>query len=171
VKKIRSIPGGRGGELAPFEPGKRRVGRSAGVPNRTTRILKEAGILAAEIAGFPKLKPNNLFRGGLSRDFLILGWAKLNFGLAARGQNVMAITDAAIRFWQVMDAGPEHGSEMIRETVMNDFVTLGFVVLIIALVFALDSGLALIAIDRLAQSEGYTDIQNVMIYTDGPIRF
>ena len=70
-----------------------------------------------------------------------------------------------------MDAGPEHGSEMIREMVMNDFVTLGLVVLIIAIVFALDSGLALIAIDRLAQSEGYTDIQNVMTHTDGPIRF
>jgi hypothetical protein len=54
---------------------------------------------------------------------------------------------------------------------MNDFVTLGLVVLIIAIVFALDSGLALIAIDRLAQSEGYTDIQNVMTHTDGPIRF
>jgi hypothetical protein len=50
--------------------------------------------------------------------------------------------------------------------VMNDFVTPGFVVLIIALVVALDGGLALMAIDRLARSEGYTDIQSVMTLTD-----
>jgi hypothetical protein len=55
VKKIHTIPGGRGGELAPFEPGER---RPAGVPNRTTRVLKETGILAAEIVGFPKFKRN-----------------------------------------------------------------------------------------------------------------
>jgi hypothetical protein len=53
VKKIRTIPGGRGGELTPFEPGERRVGRPAVMPNKTTRVLKEAGILAAEIVGFP----------------------------------------------------------------------------------------------------------------------
>ena len=52
---------------------------------------------------------------------------------------------------------------------MNDFVILGLVFLIIALVFALDSGLALIAIDRLAQSEAYIDIQSVMTLTDGLI--
>jgi hypothetical protein len=58
VKRIQTIPGGRGGELTPFEPGERRVGRPAGAPNKTTRILKEAGILAAEIVGFPKFKRN-----------------------------------------------------------------------------------------------------------------
>jgi hypothetical protein len=56
VKKIQTIPGGRGGELTPFEAGERRVGRPAGAPNKTTRVLKEAGILAAEIVGFPKFK-------------------------------------------------------------------------------------------------------------------
>jgi hypothetical protein len=56
VKKNQTIPGGRGGELTPFEPGERRVGRPAGAPNKTTRVLKEAGILAAEIAGFPRFK-------------------------------------------------------------------------------------------------------------------
>jgi hypothetical protein len=45
---------------------------------------------------------------------------------------------------------------------MNHLVTLGFVLLLAALVVALDGSLALRAIDRLAQSEGYTDIQNVM---------
>jgi hypothetical protein len=53
---------------------------------------------------------------------------------------------------------------------MNHFVTLSLVFLLVALVFALDIGLALIAIDRLAQSEGYTDIQ-VIPATDLPIRF
>ena len=54
---------------------------------------------------------------------------------------------------------------------MNHFVTLGFVVLLVALMVTLDGGLALIAIDRLAQSEGYTDIQNVMTLPDVPSRF
>ena len=53
---------------------------------------------------------------------------------------------------------------------MNHSVTLGFVVLLVALAVALDAGLALKAIDRLAQSEGYIDIQSVMTLTDGPIR-
>jgi hypothetical protein len=52
---------------------------------------------------------------------------------------------------------------------MNHFVTLSFVVLLVALVVALDASLALKAIDRLAQSEGYIDIQSVMTPTDGPI--
>jgi hypothetical protein len=56
------------------------------------------------------------------------------------------------------------------EVGMNHFVTLGFVVLLVALVVALDGALALRAIDRLAQSEGYTDIQNVITVT-APIRF
>jgi hypothetical protein len=45
---------------------------------------------------------------------------------------------------------------------MNHFVTLGFVVLLVALAVALDAGLALKAIDRLAQTEGHTDIQSVI---------
>ena len=53
---------------------------------------------------------------------------------------------------------------------MNHFVTLGFVLLLVALVLALDGSLALRAIDRLAESEGYTDIQNVTV-TNAPIRF
>ena len=51
---------------------------------------------------------------------------------------------------------------------MNYLVTLGFVVLLVALVVALDGDLALITIDRLVQSEGYTDIQNVMTVTNAP---
>jgi hypothetical protein len=47
---------------------------------------------------------------------------------------------------------------------MNDFVPLGFVVMLVALLVVLDGGLALIAIDRLAQSE-------VMTVTNAPIRF
>ena len=47
---------------------------------------------------------------------------------------------------------------------MNPFVTLGLLFLLLALVFALDIGLALIAIDRLTQSE-YSTV------TDAPFRF
>ena len=53
---------------------------------------------------------------------------------------------------------------------MNHPVTLSFVLLLGALVVALDGSLALRAIDRLAQSEAYTDIQNVTV-TNAPIRF
>jgi hypothetical protein len=49
---------------------------------------------------------------------------------------------------------------------MNHLVTLCFVLLLAALVVALDGSLALRVIDRLAQSEGYTDIQNVMTVTN-----
>jgi hypothetical protein len=54
---------------------------------------------------------------------------------------------------------------------MNYLVTLGFALLLAALVVALDGSLALRAIDRLAQSEGYIEIQNVMTITNTPIRF
>ena len=53
---------------------------------------------------------------------------------------------------------------------MNYSVTLGFVVLLVALAVALDVSLALKAIDRLAQTEGHTDIQSVMTVTKAPIR-
>jgi hypothetical protein len=49
---------------------------------------------------------------------------------------------------------------------MNHFVTLSFVLLLVALMVTLDGSFALIAIDRLAQSEVYIDIQNVMTLTD-----
>ena len=52
---------------------------------------------------------------------------------------------------------------------MNHIVTLGLVLLLV-LGFAIDVGFALLAIDRLAQSEGYTDIQ-VIPAMDLPIRF
>ena len=48
--------------------------------------------------------------------------------------------------------------------------TLGFLLLLAALAVALDGSLALKAIDRLAQSEGYTGIQSVMSVTNAPIR-
>jgi hypothetical protein len=54
---------------------------------------------------------------------------------------------------------------------MSHLVTLGFVLLLAAFVVAVDGSLALRAIDQLAQSEGYTDIQNVMTVTNAPIRF
>ena len=53
---------------------------------------------------------------------------------------------------------------------MNHLFTLGSLILLAALAVALDASLALRAIDRLAQSEGYTGIQNVMTVTNAPIR-
>ena len=53
---------------------------------------------------------------------------------------------------------------------MNHLVTLGWL-LLAGLGVALDGNLALRAIDRLAQSESYTDIQNVMTVTNATIRF
>ena len=52
---------------------------------------------------------------------------------------------------------------------MNHIVTLGLALLLV-LAFAIDVGFAVIAIDRLAQSEGYTDIRNVMTVTNATIR-
>jgi len=54
---------------------------------------------------------------------------------------------------------------------MNHFVTLGFMFLLasFALAVVLDAELALRAINRLVQSEVYSDMQNVMTLTDGPI--
>ena len=52
---------------------------------------------------------------------------------------------------------------------MNNIVTLGLVLLLV-LGFAIDVGFTVIAIDRLAQSEVYTDIQ-VIPATDLPTRF
>jgi hypothetical protein len=56
---------------------------------------------------------------------------------------------------------------------MIHFDTLGFAILLtsFALAAVVDADLALRAIDRLVQSEVYTDIQNVMTLTDVPIRF
>jgi hypothetical protein len=53
---------------------------------------------------------------------------------------------------------------------MNHLVTLGFALLLAALVVALDGSFALRAIDRLAQSERYTGVQNAMTVTNAPIR-
>ena len=67
----------------------------------------------------------------------------------------------------VRDGGWHHspGPEFqLSEDAMNDFVPFGFVVLLVALLVVLDGGLALIAIDRLAQSE-------VMTVTNAPILF
>jgi hypothetical protein len=54
---------------------------------------------------------------------------------------------------------------------MNHFVTFGFVLLLasLALAVVLDADLALRRIDRLVQSEVYSDIQSVTTLTDGPI--
>jgi hypothetical protein len=57
-----------------------------------------------------------------------------------------------------------------NEVAMNNhFVTLGLVVWLVALLVALDASLALKAIDRLARSEAYIDIQSVTTLTDGLI--
>ena len=84
-----------------------------------------------------------------------------------RVQNVMAVTDALSEFWTCCSGQWEDKREgraitwirVPKTTMTHDFVTLGFVIFLAALGLAIDAGLALIAIDRLAQSEGYTDIQ------------
>jgi hypothetical protein len=53
---------------------------------------------------------------------------------------------------------------------MNHSVTLGFVVLLVAFVIALDASFALKVIDRLVQIEGLTDIQSEMTVTNAPTR-
>ena len=52
---------------------------------------------------------------------------------------------------------------------MNHLFTVGFLLLLTAIAVALDGSLALRTVDRLAQSEAYTGIQNVMT-TNAPIR-
>ena len=84
----------------------------------------------------------------------------------------MAVADALSEFrqdpgrqWEgKRQGGTQHGSETPGRSAMKPFVTLGLLFLLVALVFALDSGLALIARDRLAQPE-YTTV------TDAPFRF
>jgi hypothetical protein len=49
-----------------------------------------------------------------------------------------------------------------NEVAMSYFVAVGCVILLVVLVVALDGTLALMAIDRLAQSEGYTEVQSVI---------
>ncbi len=40
----------------PFDPGRRYVGRPPGARNKTTNILKEAVLLAAETVGLPEVE-------------------------------------------------------------------------------------------------------------------
>jgi hypothetical protein len=58
-----------------------------------------------------------------------------------------------------------------NEVAMKHSLTLGFMFLLasLALAVVLDADLGLKAIDRLVQSEVYSDMQNVMTLTDGPI--
>ena len=84
----------------------------------------------------------------------------------------MAVADALSEFrqdpgrqWEgKRQGGTQHGSETPGRCAKNPFLTLGYVLLLVTLVVALDSGLALIAIDRLTQSE-YSTV------TDAPFRF
>lgn len=50
------MPRGMPANMRPMRPGERRVGRKKGVPNKTTRQLKEAIILAAETSKHSKTK-------------------------------------------------------------------------------------------------------------------
>ena len=76
-----------------------------------------------------------------------------------------------VRHWAALD---RVGGDTISKksgVAMNPLATLGFLLLLAAILVALDFSLALRAIDRLAQSEGYTDIQNVMTVTNATTRF
>ncbi len=51
TEKLSHRPGGRGGSLIVSSSGQRFGGRQKGQPNKTTRVLKEAILLAAEQVG------------------------------------------------------------------------------------------------------------------------
>jgi hypothetical protein len=70
-----------------------------------------------------------------------------------------------------LDRGRGETGSGESEVAMNQLVTLGFVVLLVALVIVLDASLALRAIDQLAQAEDFAEIQSVTSVTNGPIRF
>jgi hypothetical protein len=54
----RKIAGGRGGLLTPRKRGNK-FGRKPGVPNRNTKMLKDAILLAAECMGLPDVVRND----------------------------------------------------------------------------------------------------------------
>ena len=47
-----------GGTVYPIEPGSRPIGRPPGGRNKTTNVLKEAILLAAETVGLPEIERN-----------------------------------------------------------------------------------------------------------------
>ena len=93
---------------------------------------------------------------------LCSGGPKLDFGLAAKAPK----RDGCHGFNHRNLSNTNSAGR--NEVAMSDFVPLGWLVLIVAILVALDSGLALIVIDRLAQSEGFTDVITI---TDVPTRF
>jgi hypothetical protein len=75
-----------------------------------------------------------------------------------------------VRHWAALDRDRGDTISGKNGVAMNHLAVLGFLLLLAAILVALDFSLALRAIDRLAQSEGYTDIQNAMTVTNATIR-
>jgi hypothetical protein len=55
--EVDTVPRDPRSNLVPFQKGERRVGRKKGRPNKITRIIKEAVLLAAEQCGEPTFIP------------------------------------------------------------------------------------------------------------------
>jgi len=125
-------------------------------------------------AGITEARPQSLQRNGLSNDDQVA-----NTCIAAATERTTATAPSErlrlrgrirVPHCPALDRARGDTTYGKNGVAMNHLVTLSLALLLVALVVVLDGSLALRAIDRLAESEAYTDIQNVTV-TNAPIRF